>query len=265
MGDVDINTLAMKQYLALTRKGVVKPEIRNNVNFEIKSQLMRDLREDTFLGNKNDDAHEHVEMVLDIVSLFSIVGVSHDVIRLRIFPIPLTGLLRDGLIGSPWERSTLGIYLRKLSSKGIVHHPRPPNSLKRSITSSKKAMKHCTKLEKGCGLCRGTHLDKECPFNEEVKGVEEKLRELRRSSMVSLEDILLKMAKTELDLVVSVNIMPHSMFKSLKLTNLKETTMLVEMADMSKKAHMGKVENVLVKIDRFLFLGDFVAVDMKGD
>ncbi|GJZ51651.1 phospholipase-like protein [Tanacetum coccineum] len=71
--------------------GVVKLEIGGNVNFEIKSQFMRELREDTFSGNKNDDAHEHVERVLDIVSLFNIPGVSHDAVMLRVFPITLTG------------------------------------------------------------------------------------------------------------------------------------------------------------------------------
>ncbi|GKC14217.1 zinc knuckle CX2CX4HX4C containing protein [Tanacetum coccineum] len=83
----------MEQYLALTRgnqaPGVVKPENRGNVNFEIKSQFMWELREDSFFGNKNDDAHEHVERVLDIVSLFP--GVSHDAVMLRVFPITLTG------------------------------------------------------------------------------------------------------------------------------------------------------------------------------
>ncbi|GKE09995.1 hypothetical protein Tco_1413546 [Tanacetum coccineum] len=71
----------MEKYLALTRGnqalGVVKLEIGGNVNFEINSQFMRELREDTFSGNKNDDGHEHVERVLDIVSLFNIPGVSH--------------------------------------------------------------------------------------------------------------------------------------------------------------------------------------------
>ncbi|GKE99978.1 7-deoxyloganetin glucosyltransferase-like protein [Tanacetum coccineum] len=38
------------------------------------------------------------------------------------------------------------------------------------------------------------------------------------------------------DLGASVNIMPRSMFNHLKLTNLKKTDMLVEMADMTKKA-----------------------------
>ncbi|GJU80488.1 hypothetical protein Tco_1282853 [Tanacetum coccineum] len=95
MAEGEIDNLTMEQYLALTRgnqaPGVVKPEIGGNVNFEIKSQFMRELREDTFSGNKNDDAHEHVERVLDIVSLFNIPGVSHDAVMLRVFPITLTG------------------------------------------------------------------------------------------------------------------------------------------------------------------------------
>ncbi|GJY87472.1 hypothetical protein Tco_0502100 [Tanacetum coccineum] len=70
IGDVDINTLAMEQYLALARGnqalGVVKPKIEGNVSFEINSQFMRELREYTFLGNKNDDAYEHVERIFDI-------------------------------------------------------------------------------------------------------------------------------------------------------------------------------------------------------
>ncbi|GJY27284.1 hypothetical protein Tco_0402010, partial [Tanacetum coccineum] len=48
-------------------------------------------KEDTFSGNKNDDAHEHVERVLDIVSLFNIPRVSHDAVMLRVFPITLIG------------------------------------------------------------------------------------------------------------------------------------------------------------------------------
>ncbi|GKE83311.1 hypothetical protein Tco_1553311, partial [Tanacetum coccineum] len=95
MTGVDINTLTMEQYLALSREnqapGVVKPEIRGNVNFEIKSQFMRELREDTFSGNKNEDAHDHVDRVLNIVSLFNIPRVSQDAVLLRVFPFTLTG------------------------------------------------------------------------------------------------------------------------------------------------------------------------------
>ncbi|GJY18753.1 hypothetical protein Tco_0390244 [Tanacetum coccineum] len=98
MGDVEINTLTIEQYLALTRgnqaPGVVKPEIGTDVKFEIKSRFIRELREDTFFDNKNDDAHEHAERVLDIFSLFSIPGVSHDAIMLRVFFITLTGVAK---------------------------------------------------------------------------------------------------------------------------------------------------------------------------
>ncbi|GKG15161.1 hypothetical protein Tco_0354761, partial [Tanacetum coccineum] len=95
MAEGEINIPMMEQYLALTRgnqvPGVVKLEIGGNVNFEIKSQFMRELRDDTFSENKNDDAHEHVERVLDIVSLFNILGVSHNAVMLHVFPITITG------------------------------------------------------------------------------------------------------------------------------------------------------------------------------
>ncbi|GJW20371.1 hypothetical protein Tco_0030993 [Tanacetum coccineum] len=95
MAEGDIDNLTMEQYLALTRRnqepGMVKPKIAGNVNFEIKSQFMRELREDTFFGNKNDNAHEHVERVLDIVSLFNIPGVTHEGVMIHVFPITLTG------------------------------------------------------------------------------------------------------------------------------------------------------------------------------
>ncbi|GKA24544.1 phospholipase-like protein [Tanacetum coccineum] len=63
------------------------------------------------------------------------------------------------------------------------------------------------------------------------------------------------------DLGASINVMPRSIFEHLHLTNLKKTNMLCEMADMSKKAPLGIVENVLVKIDKFLFPSDFVIID----
>nr|GEU91087.1 hypothetical protein [Tanacetum cinerariifolium] len=68
MAGVDINTLSMEQYLALSRgnqaSGMVKPEIRGNVNFKIKSQFMRELREYTFSENKNEDAYDHIDRAI---------------------------------------------------------------------------------------------------------------------------------------------------------------------------------------------------------
>ncbi|GKD15991.1 phospholipase-like protein [Tanacetum coccineum] len=67
------------------------------------------------------------------------------------------------------------------------------------------------------------------------------------------------------DLGANVNVVPKSIFEHLKLASLKETSMVVEMADMTKKDPLGIVENILVKIDKFLFPSDFVIIDMPGE
>ncbi|GJV71466.1 hypothetical protein Tco_1491461 [Tanacetum coccineum] len=86
MARVDIDTLTMEQYLALSREnqapGVVKPEIRGNVNFKIKSQFMHELREDTFSGNKDEDAHDNIDRVLSAAGLFNIPRVTKDAVLL---------------------------------------------------------------------------------------------------------------------------------------------------------------------------------------
>nr|GEZ17186.1 hypothetical protein [Tanacetum cinerariifolium] len=104
--------------------GVVRPAIANNVNFEIMSQFMRELMEDTFSGNKNDDVHEHVEKVLDIVSLFNTPRVTHDAIMLRVFPITLTDAAKrrgssDGIVAITSKLDSLGRDMKKL--KENVH------------------------------------------------------------------------------------------------------------------------------------------------
>ncbi|GJY80075.1 hypothetical protein Tco_0492826, partial [Tanacetum coccineum] len=72
----------MKQYLALIqyhiRPGVVKPKIGNDVEFEINSQFMKELRGNLFAGTNDEDAHEHVRRVLEIAYLFHTHGITHD-------------------------------------------------------------------------------------------------------------------------------------------------------------------------------------------
>ncbi|GKG07177.1 retrovirus-related pol polyprotein from transposon TNT 1-94, partial [Tanacetum coccineum] len=64
------------------------------------------------------------------------------------------------------------------------------------------------------------------------------------------------------DLGVSINVIPKSMFEHLKPARLKKIDLLVEMAHMTKMAPIGIFENVLVKINMFLFLADFMVIDM---
>ncbi|GKD75786.1 hypothetical protein Tco_1334068 [Tanacetum coccineum] len=78
---------------------------------------MRELKEDTFSENKNDDAHEHVKRVLDIVNLFNIPGVTHDVVMLQVFPITLTGAAKRWV-----DRLSLGtVNSWDLLKKAFIH------------------------------------------------------------------------------------------------------------------------------------------------
>ncbi|GJW60824.1 phospholipase-like protein, partial [Tanacetum coccineum] len=67
------------------------------------------------------------------------------------------------------------------------------------------------------------------------------------------------------DVGAGINMMPKSLFEHLKLINLKKTSMVVEMVDMTKKAPLGIVENIPLKIDKFLFRSDFVIDVFKGE
>ncbi|GKB04142.1 hypothetical protein Tco_0832285 [Tanacetum coccineum] len=78
---------------------------------------MRELKEDTFSENKNDDAHEHMKRVLDIVNLFNIPGVTHDVVMLQVFPITLTGAAKRWV-----DRLSLGtVNSWDLLKKAFIH------------------------------------------------------------------------------------------------------------------------------------------------
>ncbi|GKA49977.1 hypothetical protein Tco_0743050 [Tanacetum coccineum] len=60
----------------------------------------------------------------------------------------------------------------------------------------------------------------------------------------SLIDILKQWLKSAR---AGVNVMPKSLFENLKLVDLKETSIVVEMANMTKKAPLGIIENILLE------------------
>ncbi|XP_076955622.1 uncharacterized protein LOC143630513 [Bidens hawaiensis] len=67
------------------------------------------------------------------------------------------------------------------------------------------------------------------------------------------------------DLGASINLMPYSIFSKLYLGEPKPTRMSIQLADRSVKYPRGIVENMLVKIDKFVFPVDFVILDMDED
>ncbi|GJZ06495.1 putative reverse transcriptase, RNA-dependent DNA polymerase [Tanacetum coccineum] len=73
------------------------------------------------------------------------------------------------------------------------------------------------------------------------------------------------MSNALVDLKASISIMPYSLFKRLGLGSLKLIKMTIEMADRSMQSPKGIKENVLVKISNFVFLVNFVVLDIMED
>ena len=67
------------------------------------------------------------------------------------------------------------------------------------------------------------------------------------------------------DLGASINLMPLSMFKRLRLWEPKSTTISLQLTDRSYQHPWGIIDNVLVKVGKFILLVDFVILDMEED
>ncbi|CAA0841015.1 Unknown protein, partial [Striga hermonthica] len=72
-------------------------------------------------------------------------------------------------------------------------------------------------------------------------------------------------SKALCDLGSSINLMPLSIFRKLGLGEVKPSTVILQLADRSVTYPKGIVEDVLVKIDKFIFPVDFVVLDMEED
>ncbi|GKA90250.1 reverse transcriptase domain-containing protein [Tanacetum coccineum] len=63
----------------------------------------------------------------------------------------------------------------------------------------------------------------------------------------------------------SINLLPHSIYKKLGLEALTPTRMTLELANHSITHPMGITEDVVVRVDGFTFLADFVVVNFEPD
>nr|GFB20926.1 hypothetical protein [Tanacetum cinerariifolium] len=67
------------------------------------------------------------------------------------------------------------------------------------------------------------------------------------------------------DLGASINLMPLSIWKKLRLPNLNDTKMVLKLADRTISKPTGVAENVFVKVGKFYFPADFVILDFVAD
>ena len=67
------------------------------------------------------------------------------------------------------------------------------------------------------------------------------------------------------DLGASINLMPLSVFKQLGVREVRLTIVTLQLADRSYVYLEGKIEDVLIKVDKFIFLVDSIVLDFKAD
>ena len=75
----------------------------------------------------------------------------------------------------------------------------------------------------------------------------------------------LYVGKTLLDLGASINLIPLSMLRRIGEVEVRPTRMTLQLADRSIKRPYDIVEDLLVKVDKFLFPVDFVVMNIEED
>ncbi|XP_070004815.1 uncharacterized protein [Nicotiana sylvestris] len=72
-------------------------------------------------------------------------------------------------------------------------------------------------------------------------------------------------AKDLSDLGTSINLIPYSIFKTLGIGQSRPTSMRLQMVDRTMKRPLGIIDNVLVRVDKFILPADFVILDCDVD
>ncbi|GJU89180.1 reverse transcriptase domain-containing protein [Tanacetum coccineum] len=131
------------------------------------------------------------------------------------------------------------------------------------IPTYTKVLKDLLKNKQKLEELVNTLINVEC-FAILLNKVPQKLRDLRKFLIPCvLQD--LEVCNSLADSGASINLMPLSIYKKLRIGPLNSTQMTLELANRSVTYPMGIAEDVIVKVDKFNFLADFVIVDFEAD
>ncbi|GJV50958.1 reverse transcriptase domain-containing protein [Tanacetum coccineum] len=200
-------------------------------------------------------------------------------------------------IPKPKAKSTVNVEIQDLNSLNPnPYHPKLPYPERMKVRENDKPSAQHSRLLK---MFKQLHLEiglkdalVEMPkFNKWLSGLlrnKEKLGEIAittvnaKCSAIILNRVLEKLEDTRKFLILcalqelnrtsaladsgaSINLLPHSIYKKLGLESLTPTQMTLELANRSISYPMGIAEDVVVRVDGFTFLADFVVVNFEPD
>ena len=118
-----------------------------------------------------------------------------------------------------------------------------------------------------CTVKRGLNVDKKAFLTEQVSSIIQCKTPVKYKDpgcpTISVNIRGTFVEKALLYLGASVNLLPYSMYIQLGLEELKPTSITLSFADRSIKILKGTVEDVLIQVDKFYYLVDFVVLDIE--
>ena len=118
-----------------------------------------------------------------------------------------------------------------------------------------------------CTVKRGFNVNKKAFLTEQVSAIIECKTPVKYKDpgcpTISVNIGGISVEKALLDLGASVNLLSYSMYKQLGLGELKPPSITLSLADKSIKIPKGTIEDVLIQVDRFYYLVDFVVLDTE--
>nr|GEU97035.1 reverse transcriptase domain-containing protein [Tanacetum cinerariifolium] len=108
------------------------------------------------------------------------------------------------------------------------------------------------------------HMPKFSPMFKKLLNNKDKLIELTKTPLnENCSAVVLKKLPEKLG--ASINLLPLSIWKKLRLPTLNDTKMVLELADQTISKPTSVAENVFMKVRKFYFPADFVALDFIAD
>ncbi|GJU57449.1 reverse transcriptase domain-containing protein [Tanacetum coccineum] len=178
-------------------------------------------------------------------------------------------------VPAPKDHDSIFIEIPKLKAKKIVQEPNSsePDSYQPKLPYPER-MKVREKDKPSAQQSRFMKLFKQLSLEIGLKVLSSKCRNSTNvpKKLEDPEKFHIPCALQELDRTnalansgASINLLPHSIYKQLGLGALKPTRMTLELANRSVTHPMGIAEDVVVRVDGFTFLADFVVVNFEPD
>nr|GFB65430.1 reverse transcriptase domain-containing protein [Tanacetum cinerariifolium] len=159
---------------------------------------------------------------------------------------------KDDILAAKFMEIFRDLHFELSFADALVHMPKFAPMFKKLLNNKDKLIELTkTPLNKNCSAVV-------------LKKLPEKLGDPRRF-LIPYDFLEFNNCLALADLGASINLMPLSIWKKLRLPTLNDTKMVLELADRTISKPTGVAENVFVKVGKFYFPADFVVLDFVAD